>query len=196
MGSIEPTCGISLLLNPSPSRCPSRSIGLGGPLASPRRRFCGFGLRLELSKKGQDVPVRFWAGSSKAVGTHLGFSPLALFDVRRPWALRGSAFEPRSIAAHIEWGDYRFVTRHEALRCSNCICNAWMYGMNVRFNSKFECKIETSTSIAASLHAYDTWKISLHFFRNQVLRKDNHKKFVFHNTCFTIYSTIKNLISQ
>ena len=35
-------------------------------------------------------------------GAHLRFSPLALFDVGRLEALRGPAFEPRSVVAHVE----------------------------------------------------------------------------------------------
>ena len=53
-GSIEPSCGIRLLLNPPPGRCLSRSIGSGGPLASPRWSFCGLGSRLESNEKGRD----------------------------------------------------------------------------------------------------------------------------------------------
>ena len=34
-GSAEPSCGIPLLLNLPPGRCPSCLIGSGGPLASP-----------------------------------------------------------------------------------------------------------------------------------------------------------------
>ena len=102
---------------------------LGGPLTSPRWRFYGLGSRLGSNEKGLEVPVHFWAGSGKAIGAHLCFSPLALLDVRWPQALRGPAFEPRSVAAHIEWDDYHFVTRHEALWCGNHMCNAWMYGM-------------------------------------------------------------------
>ena len=35
-------------------------------------------------------------------GAHLRFSPLALFDVGQPRALRGIAFEPWSVVAHVE----------------------------------------------------------------------------------------------
>ena len=41
-------------------------------------------------------------GRARAARAHLGFSPLALFDVRLLLALHGLAFEPQSAAAHVE----------------------------------------------------------------------------------------------
>ena len=60
-------------------------------------------------------------GRARPLGLISVFSPLALFEVRQPRALRGPTFKPRSFVARIERGDCRFVTRHEALRCSDCI---------------------------------------------------------------------------
>jgi len=57
---------------------------LGGPLASPRWRFCGHGSRLGSNEKVSDDPVCFEADWARAAGAHPYFSPLALFDVRRP----------------------------------------------------------------------------------------------------------------
>ena len=51
MGSAEPSGGTPQLLNPPPGRCLSRSISSGGPMASPRWRFCGFGSGLESNEK-------------------------------------------------------------------------------------------------------------------------------------------------
>ena len=49
-------------------------------------------------------------GRARATGAHLCFSPLALFDARRPRALRGVAFEPQSVTAHIKLDNYHFMT--------------------------------------------------------------------------------------
>ena len=59
-------------------------------------------LEVRIEREGRDDPVRFGTDWARAAGAHLRFSPLALFDMKRPRALRGSAFEPRSVAAHIE----------------------------------------------------------------------------------------------
>jgi len=61
-GLTEPSCGIPLLLNPPPDRCSSCSIGLGGPLASPRWRFYGFRSRL-----GSNEKVNITLSASKRV---------------------------------------------------------------------------------------------------------------------------------
>ena len=47
-------------------------------------------------------PVCFGAAWARAAQGSSTFSPLALFDVRQPRALRVSAFEPRSVVAHVE----------------------------------------------------------------------------------------------
>ena len=65
-GSAEPSCGTALLLNPPPGRCPSRSIGSGGPLASPRWRFCGHGSRL-----GSNEKVEMTLSASEQIGRGL-----------------------------------------------------------------------------------------------------------------------------
>ena len=41
-------------------------------------------------------------GQDEATGAHLRFLPWLLFDMGRPRALRGPAFEPRSVIAHVE----------------------------------------------------------------------------------------------
>ena len=41
-------------------------------------------------------------GRARPLGLILVFSPLALFDARWPQALRGPAFEPRSVVIQIE----------------------------------------------------------------------------------------------
>ena len=62
-GSVEPSCGIPLLLNSPLGRCLSHLIGSGGPLASPQWRFCGLGSRLGLNEK-----IEMTLSASKQVG--------------------------------------------------------------------------------------------------------------------------------
>ena len=81
-------------------------------MASPRWRFYGLGRGL-----GSNEKVEMTLCTKLGEG-HMGliyFSPLALFDMRRPRAHRGPAFEPRSVVAHVKLGNYRFVTQHGAL---------------------------------------------------------------------------------
>ena len=59
-------------------------------------------LEVRIEREGQDDPVHFRVDQAGAAGAHLRFSPLALFDARQPRALRGPAFEPRSVVARIE----------------------------------------------------------------------------------------------
>ena len=71
-------------------------------MASPQWGFYGLGLRL-----GSNEKVEMTLSASKRVeqrplGLICVFS-LALFDVRRPRALRGLAFEPRSVGFP-SWG--------------------------------------------------------------------------------------------
>ena len=54
------------------------------------------------SRRGQRATQAHRTGRARAVGAHLTFSPLALFDARRPQSLHRLAFEPQSITAHIE----------------------------------------------------------------------------------------------
>ena len=60
---------------------------------------------LEVRIEREKVEISMFAserGLGRATGAHLGYFSLALFDVRRPRALRGLAFEPRPAATHIE----------------------------------------------------------------------------------------------
>ena len=75
---------------------------LGGPLASPRWEFYGLGLRLGSNEKVEMSLSASERGRARATRAHLRFSPLALFDARRPQALRGLAFEPRSVVSYVE----------------------------------------------------------------------------------------------
>ena len=65
-------------------------------MASPQLGFCGLGSRL-----GSNEKVEMTLSASKRVRQRpLGIIcvfPLALFDVRRPRAFRGPAFEPWSV---------------------------------------------------------------------------------------------------
>ena len=97
-------------------------MGSGGPLASPRWRFYGFGLGLDSNEEKVETPLpASERGRAGPLGARLGYFSLALFDARRPRALRGPAYEPRSFVARIERGDCHFMTRHEVLRCSDCM---------------------------------------------------------------------------
>ena len=95
------------------------------------------------------------------------FSPLALFDARWPRALRGPAFEPRSVVAHVEWGNYHFVTQHEALWCINCICdasNVWDEWM-ILYEWMCEC-------ICYTLDVWDEWMICMNECANACMNED------------------------
>ena len=75
MGSEEPSGGIPQLLNPPLGRCPSRSIGSGGPMASPRWRFYGFGSGLESNERRSRRPCSLLSGVRQG---HWGLSWLSL----------------------------------------------------------------------------------------------------------------------
>ena len=122
MGSVEPAGGISPFSNPPPGRCLSRFDGLRGPvgLSSVEILWVWLGVRFEREKVETPLPASE-RGRAGPLGARLSYFSLALFDARRPRALRGPAYEPRSFVARIERGDCHFMTRHEVLRCSDCM---------------------------------------------------------------------------
>ena len=83
-GSAKPSGGVSLFLD-----LPSNIFPHSGDSMGSARGW------IEL--EGSDDPIRLYAGWAKAAEAHLRFLPWLLFDVRRPWALRRPAFEPRSV---------------------------------------------------------------------------------------------------
>ena len=103
MGSAKPSGGTPQLLNSPPGRCPSRSIGSGGPMASPRWRFYGFGSGFRIEREKVETSLSASErGRARPLGLVSVISPWLLFGTRRPRALRGLAFEPRPVATYIE----------------------------------------------------------------------------------------------
>ena len=62
----------------------------------------GFARGLGLNKKVEMTLSALGQTERGPHGAHLRFSSLALFDMGRPRALHGSAFEPRLVIAHVE----------------------------------------------------------------------------------------------
>ena len=82
-GSVEPSCGIPLLLTRvSVDSWVIPETDLGGPLASPRWRFCGFGRGLGSNKKVEMTLSALGQTGCGSHRAHLCFSLLALFNTR------------------------------------------------------------------------------------------------------------------
>ena len=106
-------------------------MGLGGPLASPWWRFCGFGLGLDSNEKRSRRPCPLLSG--------VGQGRWGLISVISPWlCLTRGGLEPFAVrpsnlghlSFRIERGDCHFVTQHEAFGMQQ------LHEFNVRFNLK------------------------------------------------------------